>query len=179
MPSGVGLRLPQKGTARFTLEVHYNNAGQHGGVKDRSGARICATSKLQKNEAAVSWLGTEAILGPVAAGDCHVQKNVTIISSWPHMHTLGNHMKMEHHPKSGAKTVMLDKPFSFDDQRAYPTPMRVAAGDVITTTCKYDGLATFGTDSESEMCYNYVLAYPAGALSFGASLTGASSTCLQ
>jgi len=34
------------------------------------------------------------------------------------------------------------------------------------------GKITFGTDSESEMCYNYVLAYPAGALSFGGSLTG-------
>jgi hypothetical protein len=95
------------------------------------------------------------------------------------MHEMGTHMKMELTQAGGSKIMMLDKPFSFDDQRAYDTPMRVKSGDVITTTCDYDGIATFGTDSEKEMCYNYVLAYPAGALSFGTSLTTTEATCLQ
>ena len=40
---------------------------------------------------------------------------------------------------------------------------------MLTTTCSYNnttnGLVTFGPNTENEMCYNFVTAYPAGALS--------------
>ncbi len=189
MPRGVGLKLPEKSSGRFTLELHYNNPNGTSGIRDRSGAKVCATSKLRKNEAAVAWLGTEAIVrnlfsGPKqeASGTCSVNTGATILNSWPHMHYSGVRMTARHNIKGGGQSMIFDKPFSFDDQVSYDTPLRVAPGDSITTTCYYELDARtdyrFGTESEAEMCYNYVLHYPAGALYNGVSLTGVTGTCL-
>jgi hypothetical protein len=188
MPRDVGLKLPQKGSAAFVIEVHYNNAARHQNVRDRSGARVCATSKLKTNEAAVHWLGTEAIFllpgAGQAVGTCTAPQKSVVLNSWPHMHALGSHMKGELTRKDGTKSVLFDNPFSFDDQRSYDTPVILEPGDKIRTTCSYENdsnipLVGFGTDSEAEMCYNFVLAYPAGSLASGVSLTGTNSTCID
>jgi hypothetical protein len=62
-------------------------------------------------------------------------------------------------------------------------------GDSITTTCHYNNTSDrtigVGYDTASEMCFNFVTAYPAKALLsknlFGGStsLTAASTACLQ
>jgi hypothetical protein len=187
MPHDVGLQLPQKGSGSFVLEIHYNNSQHLSGVQDKSGARVCATSKLKKNEAAMHWLGTEAILlfpgAGQAVGTCTAPQNATVISSWPHMHLTGTHFTSVLTRKSGDTITLLDKPFSFDNQIGYDTPVILSPGDKIRSTCSYQNqtgnIIRFGTNSSDEMCYDFVLAYPVGSLVSGVSITGTNSVCID
>ena len=66
----------------------------------------------------------------------------------------------------------------------YDTPAVVKPGETLTTTCTFNNTTSaaiaFGTVSEAEMCYNFVVAYPAKALhNPGNSIEGALNTCLQ
>lgn len=169
LPSDVGLTAPGLG---WTLEIHYNNS--QGQQFDASGVEVCVTDVPRANTAAYHWLGTEAIIlpgGGDAVGTC-VPINtgpVTILSSWPHMHLQGRHMKTVINRASGGQDVLIDQAFDFDTQITYATPAVVNPGDTLTTTCTYGGPAIFGQGTNEEMCYNFVLAYPAGQLSTGIS----------
>ena len=100
------------------------------------------------------------------------------------MHTIGTHLKTVINRTGGGTETLIDKPFKFDEQRSYPTPAVVRPGDTLTTTCTYNnttaGPIGFGTVSELEMCYNFVIAYPARALhNPGFSWEGSQNTCLH
>jgi hypothetical protein len=162
LPADVGLRTEPGG---FSLEMHYNNqlgAGQ----LDASGVRVCVTEKMRPKEAAVHWLGTQNLNKLTATGTCtpFTQTPVTIISSSPHMHLQGRHMKTVINRKDGATEVLIDKPFDFNTQIAYPTPAVINPGDTLSTTCTFATPTPFGQGTNEEMCYNFVMAYPAGGL---------------
>ncbi|HVY38869.1 MAG TPA: hypothetical protein VHM31_13080 [Polyangia bacterium] len=178
-PGGTGLTLPADvgedvSGAGFTLETHYNNTGT-GPSPDGSGVRVCVTKKLRPNEAGMHWLGTELILLPAggdATGICapHPTGPVTIISSTPHMHLQGRHLKTIINRADGTKETLIDKPFDFQSQVGYLTPVKIMPGDTLTTTCTYGGAAIYGEGTKQEMCYNFVLAYPNGGLASGSVL---------
>jgi hypothetical protein len=191
MPPGVGMEMPEPGGV-FELEIHYYNPG--GAMKlDRSGVRLCVTSEPVENVATITWLGTENINIPpramgTATGTCRPLNtgggDIHILRSVPHMHTIGTHMKTVVNRKAGGTEILIDKPFKFDEQRSYATPMVINPGDTLTTTCTYNnttaGPIGFGTVSELEMCYNFVIAYPARALhNPGFSWEGSQNTCLH
>jgi hypothetical protein len=191
MPPGVGMELPDPG-GFYELEIHYfNNTGAV--ALDNSGVRICVTSEPMPNVATVTWLGTEGIfLMPnaqgTATGTCvpsnPTRSDITVLWSVPHMHQTGSHMKTVINRAAGGAETLIDKPFEFLDQRAYLTPATVRPGDTLTTTCTYDndtsGFIGFGPSSTQEMCYNFVISYPARALAHpGLSLEGSQNTCLH
>ena len=75
-------------------------------------------------------------------------------------------------------------PFVFDQQINYMlSPQYVLQpGETITTTCTFTnstaGIVTFGQSTNQEMCYQFTLSYPYGALNNGVfSLIGATNTC--
>jgi hypothetical protein len=190
MPPGVGMMVPDPGGV-FELEIHYANPG--GALKpDRSGVRLCVTSEPVQNVATVTWLGTENISVPArsmgtATGTCRPANpqggDIHVLYSIPHMHKAGAHMKTVINRPSGPE-ILVDKPFKFEEQRSYDTPAIVKRGETLTTTCTFNNTTnaalTFGTVSELEMCYNFVVAYPAKALhNPGGSIEGALNTCLR
>lgn len=162
LPGDVGLRMESGG---FTLEVHYNN-NLGPGQLDASGVEVCVTEKLRPNEAAVHWLGTQNLNKLNATGTCDPanQGPVTILASTPHMHLQGRHMKTVINRVGGGTDVLIDEPFDFNTQISYATPAVVNPGDTLTTTCTYAAPTPFGEGTNEEMCYNFVLAYPAGGL---------------
>jgi hypothetical protein len=162
LPSDVGMHVDNGG---FTLEIHYNNTAGAGQL-DASGARICVTDMPRKNEAAVHWLGTQNLNQLNATGTCTPasQVPITILSSTPHMHLQGRHLKTIINRKNGGSEILIDKPFDFQTQVSYPTPAMVNPGDTLSTTCTYATPTPFGQGTNQEMCYNFVIAYPAGAL---------------
>jgi hypothetical protein len=189
MPPGVGMLVPDPGGV-FELEIHYNNPG--GQLKpDRSGVRLCVTAEPVQNVATVTWLGTENINVPAramgtATGTCRPSNpqggDIHILYSIPHMHKIGAHMKTVIN-RPGGPEVLVDKPFNFLEQRTYETPALLKRGETLTTTCTFNNTTNaaigFGTVSELEMCYNFVVAYPAKALHHpGQSIEGALNTCL-
>lgn len=149
----------------FSLEMHYNNklgAGQ----LDASGAEVCVTEKLRPKEAGVHWLGTQNLNKLSATGTCTPMNPgpVTILSSSPHMHLQGRHLKTVINRKGGGSEVLIDQPFDFNTQISYPTPAVINPGDTLSTTCTFATPTPFGQGTNEEMCYNFVLAYPAGQL---------------
>jgi hypothetical protein len=161
-PPDVGVELL---SGSFVLELHYNNqVGE--GQQDASGVEICVTDKLRPNTAAMHWLGTEALNKTEATGTCRPTNtgDVTILSSSPHMHLQGRHMKTVINRASGGTEVLIDKPFDFNTQISYDTPAVIKPGDTLTTTCTFAKPTPFGQGTNQEMCYNFVMAYPAGGL---------------
>jgi len=191
LPPDVGLEMPKVG-GFMTLETHYfNNTGA--AAADRSGVRICMTSKIPTNVATLTWLGTESINIPAngtgtATGTCTpgVQTgDIHMINAAPHMHQLGSHMKTVINRKAGGTDVMVDEPFAFTDQREYDIGQFVIhPGDTLTTTCTWKNTTpksvSFGTSTTAEMCYNFVYSYPAHALPnpLGGGIEGSSNMCL-
>ena len=178
MPPDVGMQMPTGPNATYMLEIHYYN-GTGAPQPDKVGVEVCVTKQLRKNAATVSWLGTQSIILPPQARTptgsiCTPNKNmwpITILRTWPHMHKYGRKMKTEITRMGGAKQMLIDvQNFDFDYQKGYPTspPVVLNQGDTLQTTCEFEntssGVVTFGPNTEQEMCYNFVLAYPARAL---------------
>jgi hypothetical protein len=194
LPADVGLELPAPG-ALLALEMHhFNNSGSP--AADHSGVEICVTSKFRMNTASVSWLGTQTIDVPAhtsgtATGTCtplragmNATDPIHVLFSWPHEHKLGRHLKSVVNRTGGTSDVLYDGDFSFDFQVLHDTPLLLAPGDTVTTTCTYDnttdGDVSFGQSTTQEMCYNFTYAWPAHALdNAGAELGGATNACLH
>jgi hypothetical protein len=83
---------------------------------------------------------------------------------------------------AGGQETIVDKPFAFADQRAYAVDVLVRPGDTITTTCTFQndtaGAVGFGTGTNQEMCYNFVIYYPARALDGIGGIEGSRNMCL-
>jgi hypothetical protein len=179
MPPDVGMQMPGQG---LQLEIHYN--APSAGMTDASGVQICISKTPRAHVAAVHPLGQEgfATAGPGdVVGNC-VPKGpfpITILTSDPHMHKKGSHMSTIINHPDGSQTTLVDKPFDFASQILYDTPAVVNAGDTLTTTCSYNAPVTFGHGTADEMCYNFILAYPAGALAGGAGLSRNGNLCID
>jgi dopamine beta-monooxygenase len=190
MPESVGLEMPKPG-GFVLIENHYNNV-TGSAQKDRSGVRMCVTYTPPKNPASLTWLGTETIGVPAnkqgtATGTCATWKkntDVHIIQTVPHMHRIGKHMKTVINRGGGAtQDIVVDKPFTFTDQRAYAVDLVVKPTDTLTTTCTFENdtnaQVTFGTATAAEMCYNFVIYYPAHALDGAGGIEGSANMCLR
>ena len=189
----IGMQVVQGPTARFGIEIHYNTIANPANRNDRSGARLCLTTKLRPKEAATHWLGTQAILLPGqggtwdASGMCTPNRESHIIAYSPHMHLQGRYMKSVIKRTDGSTTAITDQPFAFDDQQIFPVKSQsgeiiVRPGDLIETICSYDNskFVTFGPNTADEMCYNFVIAWPVGSLSNGSTgLVGGQNTCID
>jgi hypothetical protein len=189
-PDGVGVKLSTDGIIMVQWH-HYNNEGTP--QLDGSAVQICtAPAGSRPNVAGLTFLGTENMTVRAgqradASGSCLNDSGapITIIGFTPHMHTIGVHMKsVVQRAAGGAPETVFDEPFQFDYQTNYmmDPPVVLQAGDVITSTCTYhnmgSGTVGFGQSTTSEMCYQFALAYPYGALNNGIfSLIGATNTC--
>ena len=158
MPADVAMLLPASG---YTLEVHYNGSGN-----DTSGLEVCYTREPRKNTAAMHWLGTSNILGTTASNVCRPTNTEPIytLKHWPHMHLSGQRLSTVITRASGEVETWFDEPFDFQNQKLWDTDVVIMPGDTIETTCTYSRPAIGGEGTNQEMCYDVVLAYPAGAL---------------
>jgi hypothetical protein len=189
-PENVGVHLPSTGVIMIQWH-HYNNTGTP--QQDGSAVQICAVPEsTREHKAGLTFLGTEITNIPAgmtaqSSGTCFNDSSepITILGFTPHMHEIGIHMKSE--VQRGGVGVMenvFDMPFQFDYQTNYmlsPTVV-LMPGDSITSTCTWqnDGVApvAFGQSTKAEMCYQFALSYPYGALDNGViSLIGATNTC--
>lgn len=177
MPADVGVVLPGA-ESWFILQVHYWNL-QPAAADDASGISLCTTTELRPKRAAVATLGTLDIAIPARAnahavtGRCTpvLTEPVHIIGNGPHMHRMGTSLRTEviRGGRAEDRRMLVDVPsFSFDAQVNYPSDEVVMPGDVLETRCTYRNTSSrtvyFGERTEDEMCFNFVLAWPAGAL---------------
>lgn len=192
-PEDVGLVLPDTGSIMIQWH-HYNTTGAP--QLDGSAVQWCTVPKaMRPNLAGITFLGTENFNGPfgMPAGQrsefttgCtnNTAAPITIIGFNPHMHLLGVNMKSAVQRSTGAPETVFDEPFVFDQQVNYDMDPYVVLqpGDRIDTTCTFDNTTTanvaFGQSTNQEMCYQFAVSYPYGALNNGVlSLIGATNTC--
>jgi hypothetical protein len=188
-PKDVGVTLPSSGTLMIQWH-HFNSTGA--AAPDGSKVQICTVpAGMRAHVAGLTFLGTETIDIPAhAMGDAtstctnNSGAPITIVGFTPHMHTIGSNMKSVVNKMGGMSETVFDKPFVFDQQINYMlTPQYVLQpGDSITTTCTWNNpnaaAVSFGQSTTAEMCYQFTVAYPYGALNNGViSLIGASNTC--
>jgi hypothetical protein len=194
IPPDIGLQVVQGSTARFSLQVHYI-AITNTNREDRSGVRLCLTQQLRSKEAALHWLGTQAIVNVLPAsspssrvsfsGVCTSQNRSHIVGYAPHMHRQGRRMKIVlERPDTDLTQVITDLPFSFEAQSFtwFSEEILVEPEDVLTTTCSYAANAsfTFGPGLDDEQCYAFVFAWPAGSLSNGKpGVVGDTNACID
>lgn len=178
-PADQGRELPGP-TGFVILQVHYWNVAGYTDVLDRSGVALCSTDTPRPHEIGTSILGSLDIqIDPHAndhtvVGTCTpaITEPVTIVGSGPHMHTHGVSFRTEVIRGGGSPEMLVDIPhWDFNSQTGFPAPegtMVINPGDTIRTTCVYDNntdeAITFGERTEDEMCFNFVSAYPTGAL---------------
>jgi hypothetical protein len=197
MPKDVGAETAAPGSS-LMLEWHYfNNTGA--ALTDRSTVSVCTVPMGERpNVAAVTWLGTERLSLPAktetsSTGTCSPARTgvasdapIHLLYTTPHMHQYGTHMKMEIQRADGSKANIFDLPFSDKNQSFIETPAEIMPGEKILTTCTFMNTSNatlsyggpFGSGS-GEMCYGFVLHYPAHALDNGTrSILGASNSCL-
>lgn len=179
LPDDVAMEAPSTG---WTLEFHYNSNDPL--AKDATAVELCMADNPRANIASISWLGTNGIGGLSATGTCtphQPQGDITMLGWTPHMHKKGNHMKAVINRAGGAPEVIHDMPFDFNYQIQYKpaAPVVLHPGDTITTTCSYSAPSSFGSGTNDEMCYFFVLYYPRLSLTDGSLLGGfqSANTC--
>jgi hypothetical protein len=188
MRPDVGMLMP-RGPGSMNLDMHYFNTMGTQPEGDKSGVEICVVKKdkFRKNNAAVTM--SLANIGDFFAGglapantvnhevtsNCTVggSQPITLLSASPHAHKYARHMRFTLTRSNGEKITMHDQAFMFGEQKSFALdpPVVVQPGDVITTTCVYTNMTSrdimFGESTESEMCFNFAMYYPAGALTCG------------
>ena len=195
LPPDVGMFVspPNK---KLLLEMHFYHDGTSAPIETTSGVKVCTANTPRKHTATISMLGTEYIsIEPkskgTVQGTCTPQYDgeIHILRSWPHMHEIGTGMRTDIQFADGRTQTLGPWVFDFNNQVSYATPVTIRPGDRLTTTCEYfnprDTVVSTGTSTDSEMCFNFVTAYPAGALKsrdiFGnsTSLTASDTACLE
>lgn len=176
LPSDVALNLETGPGAGLILELHYFNTDSVP-REDASGVRFCTGPREKRAHlAGVHTTGSEGIcLEPGAtrevAGVCNPRTDlgdIHIIGLWPHMHKLGQRMKLTISRADGTTELLHDAAFDFEAQLYYTADLVLRPGDSLETRCYYQNDTTrrvrFGEGTEDEMCYAFVTAWPAGSL---------------
>ncbi len=193
LPPDVGIKLPDSGEVMIQWH-HFNSTGT--AQQDGTAVQWCVTDASNRAHiGGITFLGTEDLGGPIGmpagqmssySGSCTNSSGgpITIVGFSPHMHTIGVHMTSIVQRSGGGMETVFDQPFIFDSQVNYMLhpPYVLQPGDTITSTCTYNnttsGSVPFGQSTTQEMCYQFTIAYPYGALNNGVlSLIGATNTC--
>ncbi|MCC7541785.1 MAG: hypothetical protein IT379_36540 [Deltaproteobacteria bacterium] len=164
----------------LVLQIHYWNGVGATDALDRSGMALCTTAEPRAQRASVTALGTLNIFVPpraaaTASGRCtpRMQQPVHVLGLTPHMHRSGRTIETIVHRAGGAgrETLLRVDPWDFDRQIQHPSDAVLMPGDVLETTCTWENASSrriyFGEGTEDEMCFQFVLAYPAGELHNG------------
>jgi hypothetical protein len=177
LPADVGLQMPTGPNGGLILEVHHFNNDPSVAKFDSSGVRFCTgAANTRPHLAGVHFTGSEGIcLMPnsqqTVTGTCNPQTDkgdIHIVNVWPHMHKLATHQQVTITRADGSTEVLHDQPFDFNSQITYPKDVVIHPGDSLTTTCSYNNTTSdkvpFGENTQNEMCYSFITAWPAGAL---------------
>lgn len=188
MPDGVALKLPQ-GSA-VILNLHLFNVSS-APINASSGIEIVRADPsevVHEAEIVLAGKAVGLIVPPgasVQTGSCEMSHDVTLFAVFPHMHQLGTHLKAIARPSGAAERVLLDAPYSFDEQLYYPVApeLSLSTGDAVDVECSYENPGAesvlFGDSSLHEMCFAGLYRYPRAANSGITCTTGSGGPTLN
>ena len=141
LPEGVAVKVPQG--SQLVLNLHLLNASTSS-LLGTSGVEAKTLSPEQvEHEAEVLLAGkTSGLLVDMGestqTGHCTLDTDGTLGAAFPHMHNLGVHMRARIEGSSPNDALIIDEPYSFDNQQWYDTAgLGVTKGDVVRVECSY------------------------------------------
>jgi Copper type II ascorbate-dependent monooxygenase, C-terminal domain len=171
MPEGVAMQV--KAGQQLLLNLHLFNVTDKP-IKGTSGTLFKPVAESAVKQYAEGILAGQTNLsipvgGPTKqSGECTTTHDTAIFAVSPHMHQLGVHLKAVAHSSMAGEVVLIDSPYSFDEQLVYPLKSEVPMkkGDKIHVECTFqnttDKPVKFGESSLAEMCFAGIYRYPAG-----------------
>lgn len=182
MPMGLPADAADATTARSVmLEVHYDNPNTVQ-IRDSSGFKLYYTDKLRDNDAMIMTLGHININIPPGAeshthtNDCSaactskLKRPLTALWAGLHMHSAGKAIWTDHF-RGSEQLPPLGHKRSWDFNQQSPTHLKavIQPGDRLVTHCVYssqtkDKRTRFGEGTDDEMCFNFLLVYPADGI---------------
>ncbi len=168
-PEGVALEIPA-GT-QLLLNLHLFNTSAEA-LSGTSGTRMQPAAEEDVQHLAESVLGGTAQLDIPPqqdvshVGGCVMSHDFTVFAVAPHMHQLGVHMKVVAESALLGDVVLVDEPYSFDEQIYYMIdPIEMSEGENIRVECTHRNTTNrqvgFGDSSLDEMCFAGLFRYPA------------------
>lgn len=169
-PEGTG--VPLTGGLPLIIQVHYNVLGGDGGdqttveLQTANSATRARIVPLGDYDMAVEG-GRESVSTSHTEDLADLTRGftipLTVYGMFPHMHTLGRELRVDHIAAGGAEQCLVDVPrWDFNWQLAYfyETPVEISSADSLRITCSYDtrgrsGTVTWGEGTEDEMCLNF------------------------
>ncbi|MEW5304772.1 MAG: hypothetical protein WDW36_007359 [Sanguina aurantia] len=182
-PPEAGYPIGQGATRYFAMQTHYNNPELQEGFVDSSGFTLYYTPNLRPHDLAVLIIGQPVLnlppgqqaytappaLCPSSCTD-KFPTDLNIFAVTPHMHTAATRVVTRHFRGNQELAPLGRRQFySFDFQGPSPLPDGGAVlkrGDSLVTTCTYNttgrtNATMFGEASADEMCFTFVMYYPA------------------
>jgi hypothetical protein len=167
--------FPEDATTHFVVQVHYSNPTNLQNQVDGTGFDVCTTATLRPNDADIMAFGTTSFTIPplsVYTRTCTVQvpyygQTTHLFAALPHMHLLGASISSSALPADGGPSVDLGtvSHWSFGSQAWLPVADVLNPYDTVTTTCSWDNTTSssvsFGENTTNEMCFSFVMYYPA------------------
>jgi hypothetical protein len=177
LPPGVGFELPAN--SRVVMQVHYHP--HHGApAPDRTQFGIYLSNERPKDLMRIIPIINESFRIPAGEKNYRVEANWPILTPFPlklwliapHMHLLGQKMKVEMTLPGGAKQCLIDIQdwdFHWQGTYRYKQPITIPAGTLLSLTAFYDNSAEnpdqpndppkavgWGEATTDEMCIAFV-----------------------
>jgi hypothetical protein len=104
--------------------------------------------------------------GVVISGTCNPAEPIeNIIAIYPHMHRLGEHIRVGVTAGAAPRTDLVDIEWDFDNQGVYDVTGSALPQDQLHVDCTYNNpgntTVTFGESTTDEMCAGIIYHYPA------------------
>lgn len=170
LPPGVAVRV--RTGEQLLLNLHLFN-GSDSELTGTSGIEVATMEEADvEHEAGVVLIGKAQglVIPPTRStqtGRCTTPPGATVFAVAPHMHMLGEHMKVSYaNAGGGGAQTLHDEEFDFDAQKFHliSPPVVTGANGKITVDCTYFNPTSetvyFGESSTQEMCYALAFVYP-------------------
>jgi hypothetical protein len=166
----------------FNLEIHYDNPQVKEGIVDNSGIGFYYSNSMREHELGIVQIGDPGVLlenqslpeglsqysfdCPASCTRTVLQRNVTVLREFMHMHSSGEVMKLEQiRDGEVIHTGQVDfhRYLQQGNHQIQEEPYVVQSGDSFRTVCNYNtrGVATkFGWGARDEMCIAFMFYYP-------------------
>ncbi len=182
-PGGTGIRLSTG--SRLVMQVHYNQVNGRG-LSDRTRVELFYNpTPVLRQAYMIPVVQQDFTLNPgdphaVASVDFNLRSlglpiSVTVYGSFPHMHVLGQDIRVDVQHPDGTSDCLIHVPawnFHWQQFYFYDEPYRVTPDDIVHLSCHYDNSAAnqpvvdgvqqaprtvhWGESTSDEMCLNFV-----------------------
>jgi hypothetical protein len=169
LPEGVAVKIDAG--AQLLFNVHLYNTTTEGAT-GTTGMEVVTVSPDEVQQVAEILIAGKlpSLMVPPGesthTGTCTLPGETTIFAAAPHMHKLGTYLSARALPASGEPLMLLDGPYSFEDQgfSVLQAPIHLQTGDTIEVNCTYqnpfEATIPFGQSSDQEMCMAGLFLYP-------------------